>query len=175
MRVALPWFIAIMAIGSLAGAQDQTPGPPCTFTLHGAADAAPSVLGDQDLTGRFRSVFHPISPVQIEEVDLRKFRVLVAGSSYRQEAGVYGVRLRNRSDAVITEVRGSVNVMIGSPQSGTGSGWIWTGTLLPDTTVEIMQRAGVGAGTASEGDVFVTATIDSVKSSACTYLRPRTH
>ena len=173
MRVALPSIVAMMAFGSLVGIQDQTPTPSCKFAISGTADAAPTVLGDEDLISRFKAVPQPNSPVQIEEVDLRKFRVLVAGSSYRQEAGVYGVRFRNRSDAVITEVRGSVNVMIGLPGNSTGAAWVWRGTLMPDNTVEIMQRSGGGAGTASEGDVFVTATIDSVKSSACTYLRPR--
>lgn len=176
MRVAVAWLFALMVGGSVVTAQNPAAPAPCKFSVRESAIGMPSILGEQDLVSRFRTVPQADSPAEIDEVDLSRLRLSVAGSSYREDKGSeYAVLLRNRSDAPIYEIRGMLHVNVGSPGSGTGSGWIWKGTLMPGEAVRVVTKSGGATGSGPDGDVFLSATVDSVRFADCIYVPSRSY
>jgi hypothetical protein len=165
----------IVAVSLVSGQNPSTPAP-CTFSLQQATTKTPAILGDHELVGRFRTVYQADSPVEIGEVDLSKLRLFISGPSYREQKGSeYAVVLRNRSDAPVYEMRGMLHVSVGSPPSGTGTGWIWKGTLMPGEAVRVVTRSGAATGGGIDGEVFLSAEVDSVKLADCTYTPSRSY
>lgn len=166
MRILLVALL-VASLSAISGEQDQNPTAKatemCKYTLTGDRPATPVITGPDEVVRTIRVIEQPNSPIEILSMDYTgSWLSLVYGRF--TERTCLGVRVRNRSDRVVTRFTIEAgSTVLDSRKSGVPP-------LRPGQEFEIPNRCGGGGtGSVPNSQYHIQVTVPLVEMGDCAF------